>query len=365
MNDSILSLIKPPFKNPQLSRPDWTIDTSRDESLLWLNKNENPDLILNEKIQELISKVQKYAINTYPETAKIYKKLSLKHDLSPKNFLLTNGSDGAIRSVFELLIGPGDKVLHTVPTFAMYDVYSKIFGAEQISINYQSSPQGPLIDENKFLDLVATHRPKLVCLANPDSPTGTIFSVEKLRQLIDLTEQQNSALLVDEAYFPFYKETVIPYVQNYSHIFVARSFSKAWGCAGVRVGYLVGNEMIMEFFHKNRSMYEVGTLSSELIYHLLDYESEILKSVKRLEDGRDYFTKEMAALNFLVTKSYGNFLHVNFQDKESKIANALKSKVIYRRQSCPEECLKGYSRFSLATVEQFTEIVAEIKRSSV
>lgn len=361
MEKRFLKLAKPSYLNISLSRPDWTKDLTRDESKLWLNKNENPDPILNEKIKSLIGSVKNFAINTYPETAKIYEKLALMDGLTSKNFLLTHGSDGAIRAVFDVFVSPGDVVLHTNPTFAMYDVYSKMYGAKEVGFDYQYTDNGPQFNVDSFFDFIRTQKPKLVCLPNPDSPTGTILSENKMRELLRVTSETDSLLLIDEAYFPFYKTTVIKEINEFPNLLVCRSFSKAWGAAGFRVGYLAGHASLMELLHKSRPMYELSTFSSELINLLLDCRNDVLESVERLEAGRIYFTKELQAMGFVVTKSYGNFLHVNFGSSEAKIANALKDVVLYRTEFNNASCLKGFSRFSLATKEQFEIIVEKIK----
>lgn len=355
-------LVKKQFKGSTINRPDWTVDTSRNENVLWLNKNENLDPILNQKIVQLLQKVKPWAVNTYPENAKIYKKLAALNQLEPKNFLLTSGSDGAIRNTYEIFINPGDKVLHTNPTFAMYDVYSKIFAAEQVKIDYEYTPNGPKLPFEKFIQAIQQQRPKLVCLPNPDSPSGTVLTDEQMKTLLQVTLEQKTMLLIDEAYYPFYDKTVIQLVNEYPQLLISRSFSKAWGAAGVRVGYLVGNQKLIELIHKNRSMYELGTLSAEIIYLLLDLNNEVLASVHRLQEGRDYFKTELKKMGYLSTESFGNFLHVNFGADEAKIAQALKNTVLYRTEFGGANCLNGFSRFSLATKEQFKLIIDQIRQ---
>lgn len=355
-------LAKRQYTDGQIIRPDWTIDTSRDEKILWLNKNENLDPILNEKVNGILKKIKSFAINTYPENAKIYKKLSALDGLEPNNFILTAGSDGAIRNTFEVFIGPGDKVLHTHPTFAMYDVYCKMFGAEQIKVNYNYTPDGPSLNFNDFIDKIVETRPKLVCLPNPDSPTGTVLSDEQMQKLLITTLENKCLLLIDEAYYPFFPKTQLLKVNEFPQLLVCRTFSKAWGAAGVRVGYLTANKNLIEIIHKNRAMYEVGTLSAEIIYLLLDMSEDVMASVARQQEGRDYFTSELRTLGYKVTESKGNFLHVNFGHNESKIAQILKNTVLYRTEFGDANCLKGFSRFSLATKDQFELIIQKIRQ---
>jgi histidinol-phosphate aminotransferase len=356
-----VELAKAPYRNEKLNRPDWTQDVSRPAGPLWLNKNENSDPILNKKILSLIPQVKNLAVNTYPELAKIYKKLALIDKVLPSNLLLTHGSDGAIRAVFDVFVEVGDKVLRTEPTFAMYDVYCKSHGASELLMEYQYTPTGPRLDFQKFLDLIKAQKPKLVCLPNPDSPSGTVLTEKEMAQLLEVTHAGNSLLLIDEAYFPFYSQTLITKVTEYKNLLVCRSFSKAWGAAGLRVGYLAGDEALMKVLHKSRPMYELSTFSSELTYLLLDCWQDVLDSVTRLEQGREYFIQEMKALGYVTTVSHGNFLHVDFSKDEKAIAEVLKGLVLYRTDFNIASSLKGFSRFSLATRDQFEPIVQKIK----
>lgn len=355
-------LAKQQYSGKKITRPDWTVDTSRDEGLLWLNKNENLDPILNEKICGLLQKVKPWALNTYPENAKIYKKLAMLNQLDANQFLLTSGSDGAIRNVFEVFINSKDKVLYTNPTFAMYDVYCRMFDATPIKVDYDYTDRGPKLDFNKLIAAIKEHKPKLVCLPNPDSPSGTVLAREQMKTLLAVTLESQSLLLIDEAYFPFFPETQISQIKDFPQLLVARSFSKAWGAAGVRVGYLVSNKDLIEIIHKNRAMYEVGTLSAEIIYLLLDLFDDVMASVKRLQEGRDHFKSTLEKMGYVVTESHGNFLHVNFSKDEQKIAEALKKTVLYRTEFGDANCLKGFSRFSLGTKEQAERILEKIRQ---
>lgn len=361
-NLSILNLAKKAYLSESLSRPDWTVDVSRDEDLLWLDKNENIDPVLSEQLNTLLKNLKPFSVNTYPETAKVYKKLAEKNKMSPQNFLLTNGSDGSIRMVFDVFIDPGDKILHTNPTFAMYSVYSKMFGAQQIALDYEMAEGNPRINLDKFFQLIKTEKPKLVCLPNPDSPTGTVLNEKELNELIALTGDMNILLLIDEAYFPFYEKTVLPLVNTYSHLLVCRTFSKAWGAAGVRVGFLAGHPEVMKIIHKNRAMYELSTISTEFVNVLLDHEEWMQATVDRLKAGKLYFEKELNSLGFKTTTTHGNFIHVDFENKRKTIEDALKSIVLFR-STFKGTCLENHSRFSLGTKEQFEETIKVIRRA--
>jgi len=141
---------------------------------LWLDKNENLDPILMELTHEVLRNIPSLYLATYPESGKLYLKLAKWVGVSAESLLLTPGSDGAIRLVFESFVEHNDKVIHTVPTFAMYPIYSSMFGAKVIELHYKPTEDGPQLKLDAIIEAVKKHRPKLLCIPNPDSPTGTV-----------------------------------------------------------------------------------------------------------------------------------------------------------------------------------------------
>jgi histidinol-phosphate aminotransferase len=349
--------LKTALTSSALTRPDWTTGAYRDKSALWLDKNENLDPQFLEFTKGILHSLDPLALCTYPECAPLYKKISQKFGISDRRLLLTAGSDGAIRMVFEAFIDPGDLVLHTAPTFAMYSVYSKMYGAKELSWEYAASAAGPDLRFEDFLNYISEQKPKLVCLPNPDSPTGTVLTAEQMSRLIKHTRELNCLLLVDEAYFPFYSETVI-HLES-PNLLVARTFAKAWGLAGLRIGFLAASTELMPFLHKVRPMYEVNTLAVMMMEKMLDCESEMKASVERLQKGKNYFLNEMERLGYKTLRGHGNFSHVAFGSDQKEIVSEL-SKTVLFRPDFNEACLKGYSRFSSTTVELFQNVVEQI-----
>ena len=350
--------IKELFDN-KFIRPDSCNSIPRDPNLIWLDKNECFDPEFNIFTRSLLNDLPGDTLYTYPEMSSLYKKIAYLTDCEIESHLLTHGSDGAIRLVFQAFVQPGDIVLHTNPTFAMYSVYCKMFGANEILINYQNSLEGPIIDFTFLKTLIIEKRPKLFCLPNPDSPTGTIFKYEEIIELIELCNSCNTIMLIDEAYHPFYEKTYITYTKKFKNLIVARTFAKAWGLAGLRIGYLVSHPEISIFMKKLRPMYEVGTISVNFMNLMLDHVDEMHKSVNRLLEGKKYFLKELQKLNFKTLDTKGNFVHVNFGDNSNLIHAKLENIVLYRK-NFTEVSLSGFSRFTLTTREIFTKIITDI-----
>ena len=195
-------IFKPKLQKVQ--RPNWTTSQSRDINKLWLDKNENSDKLLLKEIKKLFNQIKVSAIFSYPDLSRLYKKLAKNLKVNPKNLLITAGSDAGIKAVFEAFINDGDAVARTNPTFAMYSVYSKVFNVKEILLDYEKTAQGPKIYLKKIIKIILSNKPKLICLPNPDSPTGHSFSSNEIKTLLQKTRKTGSLVLIDEAYYPFY-----------------------------------------------------------------------------------------------------------------------------------------------------------------
>src|SRR5690606_33207279 len=185
------------------------------------------------------------------------------------------------------------------------------------------------------------------------------------KAILDACERVGAIFLVDEAYHPFYPQSVISLIESRPALVVARTFSKAWGLAGIRLGYLAGHPETIAFVHKLRPMYEVGALSIAVMEKAILHPEAMEASVKRLERGRAYFVKAVEDLGYRTIQTRGNFQHVSFGADAEMVHRALQGAVLYRRDFA-EPCLIGFSRFSLTTESNFEHlisIIAKAKRS--
>lgn len=346
--------------NPDLQRPSALKSKPRNLDQLWLDKNENLDPVMMQLTREVLQEIPPWGLATYPEAGEVYRKLARWVGVRPEALLLTPGSDGAIRLTFEAFVEDGDAVIHTSPTFAMYPVYSQMFGAAVHRIEYRPTEAGPYLDPAQIIRGVRDFKPKLLCLPNPDSPTGTVLPAEALREILTECEAAGTVFLLDEAYHPFYDWSAVPWTEHSRHLVIARTFAKAWGAAGLRVGYAVGHPDTIALLHKMRPMYEVSTLAVEFMSRMLDRGSEMLQAVARINEGKAFFVEEMRALGFKVLPTAGNFTHVAFGLAGPVIHAALADRVLYRA-SFSDHCLAGYSRFTVAPRATMAKVVGLIK----
>jgi histidinol-phosphate aminotransferase len=344
-----------------LVRPDWTLGGNRDPRLLWLDKNENTDPVLQAVVFRVLAEMDPRSVAIYPDAAPLYHKLAEYLGVSPHSLVLAQGSDGVIGSVFRSFVGEGDVVLLTNPTYAMYQVYAGMFGAITAGLEYSAGVDGPMLQPAAVIDQIRTRRPKLVCLPNPDSPTGTVIEPDALRAIVLSAREAGSMMLIDEAYYPFYEHTVVPWVSEFPNLVVARTFSKAWGLTGLRLGYGIASPAVAALLQKFRPNYEVNSVAVAMALRMIsEFEPDMRASVARLNAGRDGFLTAMRGMGLRTLESRGSFCHVAFGKFAERIHGSLGDMVLYR-QDFNVPCLKGFSRFSSTTRELFDPVIGRIR----
>ena len=302
----------------KIKRPDWTKQIVRSKSKVWVDKNENSDEFIGALNLSYLNKIDKNLIFAYPDLGKLYLLLSKNLKINYKNILLTNGADGAIKLVFDTFNKKKKfTVLRFEPSFAMYKIYSKIYSTKEIVINFKKKIDKPEIDYNQIIIKIQKLKPDLLLIANPNSPTGTIINKKKMLGLIRTANKNKCKILLDEAYYPYSKTTLINEINNYKNLIVVRSL-KAFGLSGLRVGYLVSNKNFVEKVSSYRPLYEINSIGAFLFLELLKNYTKVKKSISNLLLARNYFIKELNKRNIKFLKSFGNFTHIKIEKIEIK-----------------------------------------------
>ena len=286
------------IQNPQGNR----------ENYLRLDKNERTVPLPNEIIRTANQSLTNDALCVYPETSQLIETIAHFHSVDPSKILLTAGSDAAIKSCFETFMEWGEELVTLTPTFAMVDVYAKLFGAQNNKINYNGDLE---LDYNALLGSIS-NRTRLIVIANPNSPTGTTIRQARLLELAKRALEVNSFLVIDEAYYPFSTETAIDLLEDFDNIAIARSFSKAMGLATVRGGYLIGSEKAIEYIGRWRPMYEINGFAVAYGMALFKHWDQVEKYAMEVREAREWFATKLRSLGYQVFPSDANFLLVRF-----------------------------------------------------
>jgi histidinol-phosphate aminotransferase len=182
-----------------------------------------------------------------------------------------------------------------------------------------------------------------------------------LKKVVEKAHAAGVVALIDEAYYPFYSGTMLPYIRDYDNMVVTRTFSKAYGLAGLRLGYIAGSESLIDLLKKVRPMYEVTGVAVHFGRYILDHADAVETYVKQVEEGKQYLADAMSKLAFETHPTHANFMHVRIPDESLRetITERLAAQdiLITGRQGPPlEDCI----RISLGPVEQMKTVASAI-----
>lgn len=340
--------IKPHLKNLYRTVP----DEKRRGSYLRLDMNENVSGLPQDLVREVLDKIDPEFLATYPEYRDFQKKIAAYNNLQPENICLSNGSDAAIKYIFDAYVSSGDKILVTDPTFAMYFVYCEMFDAKPVVITYR---QDLLFPEKNFIDGISPDI-RLAIIVNPNNPTGSIVENDKLITIIEKAARNNVLMIIDEAYFYFYPETLIEQVKRFENLIVLRTFSKLLGMASLRFGYAAACPAIVENLRKVRPTYDVNGLAVLLAERILDDHAVIKALIRETEEGKSYLIERLSGAGIEFRKGYANFVLIKCFNRVDEIVKRLADENILVQGGFKQEFLKDYIRVTVgnrAIMERF------------
>jgi histidinol-phosphate aminotransferase len=268
------------------------------------------------------------------------------------------GIDGVMDTIAKIFFEKGDEVIIPIPTFSLYESLVKIAGAKAVYL-----PRDP--DANygiPALDIIAASNDKtrMIFLASPNNPTGNRITGDDVRTLAESVPK--AMIAVDEAYVEFAKKSLVKVVNDCENVLVLRTFSKAFGLAGLRVGYAVLPEWLVSIYKKVSLPFTVNNVALTAAIAALKDKEHLRKSIELVKEGRPYLIENLQGL-FRVYLSQANFVLVDVAPKTSYgVATALERKGITVRD-CSSFRGAGESliRISVGTQEQNEKVVAALK----
>ncbi|MFA5147184.1 MAG: histidinol-phosphate transaminase [Candidatus Omnitrophota bacterium] len=305
---------------------------------LRLEKNERVTPFSTGFWKKAAGRITQECVMAYPEPERLYKKLSAFHGYGVDHFMLTAGSDAAIRHAFDLCVKPGDGVVTLKPTFAMVEVYCELYGAGK---RFAGFDKDLTLDTKKLLNDI-DEKVSLVVIANPNSPTGTYIELPMMKKIVAKAEGAGAVVLIDEAYHGFCPKTSISLIEDHDNVMVTRTFSKACGLAGARIGYIAASPVLTALLYKFRPMYEASGPAVILAEEVLDNWEEVRKYLVGTKLGEKYLIRELDRLGFRYVSTVSNFIHIDFGTKKEKALASFKKADIRVRSGLP---IKGYETF--------------------
>ncbi|MGD0566904.1 MAG: histidinol-phosphate transaminase [Candidatus Sulfotelmatobacter sp.] len=291
----------------------------------------------------------------YPEREPVEIKVADFLGLDSSQVLLTNGVDEAIHLLCSTYLEPGDEAIVVVPTFAMYAIFAQVEGARMVAVLSGKNFAFPLEDLLSRIN----QRTRLIALANPNNPTGSVVTCEILLQVARAAPQ--AAVLVDEAYFEFHGETILSQRNWPPNLFVARTFSKAYGLAGLRIGILAGDATQISMVRRVTSPYNVNTVALAVLPEALRDQAYVDRYVSEVKRGRDLLQQELSALELHYWPSHANFVLVRIGRAYAGFIQALRARGILVRDRNSDPGCEGCVRLTVGSLEHTRTLIGALR----
>jgi len=325
---------------------------------LRLDKNERVVPFEQEFMSEIIKDMTSEALCAYPEVEPFYHLLAKHLGVHVNQLFVTAGSDAAIRHCFDLFVSPGDKVIVLDPTFAMVDVYCGLFNARRYAVGYDA---GLNLQMDRMLDGIDEDT-ALVVIANPNSPTGTLVDEDSLRTILGRARESHVPVLVDEAYYGFCLQSALPLLPEYENLIISRTFSKAFGLAGMRVGCLISSQFITDLLYRFRPMYEVNSLGIHFASKLIDEYDMVRRHLAQVSSGKKYLHEELERLGLDYLQSHTNFVHIDMGERLALVKDAFKQEGVLVRGGLPIAGYETFLRVTIGPVDSMARVVSILKK---
>ncbi|WP_158821811.1 histidinol-phosphate transaminase [Granulicella sp. S156] len=326
----------------------------RDALRLDFNENTNsPSPRVFAKLQKLTSE----GLTIYPERQPVERIVATHFGLDVDQVLLTNGVDEAIHLMACAFLDEGDEALICTPTFFMYDVSISMMTSGLRKVQTDDTLTFPF---ERFLAAI-TPKTKLIIVASPNNPTGATVSREHLLAIAAAAPQ--AVLMVDEAYFHFHGETTLGDVGSVPNLIVARTFSKAYGLANLRIGMVVGDARLIGFLRKVSSPYNVNGVALAVLPEALADEDYLNWYILQVHQGRERVFTALEELGVRTWPSASNFILMDIGTKHKELVAAMRKRGVLLRDRSTDPGCNGYVRITIGVEEHVTRGIAALRES--
>ncbi len=281
--------------------------------LIRMDRNEDVAAWEPDRLNDLLAGISPSDLAAYHDADSLEAKIAEWRGCQPGNILVTAGSSEALGLVFETYVDEGDTIVGLEPSYGLYEVFSAKCGGRYIGIPYDGSLN---LDVTTFISQIRAHAPSLVVVANPNQPTGGYLSSSDLRQLATESLSSGAVLLVDEAYFLFCDVTASDMFHTFPNLVVTQTFSKAFGLAGLRVGYCVSSVERINEIQKLSGLTRSNALGLRAAEYVLDNLSWAMTRVEEVRRGRRFLIEELCKLRIKTFDSATNFVLLDCESLE-------------------------------------------------
>ncbi len=306
-------------------------------------------------VRRALAKLTTKQLAMYPEYQEPTRRIARYFGVRPKELLLTNGGDDALRVFFDTFVEPGTSILICEPTFPMYRYYAEIYAARISVLRYGSEMEFPL----EGVIAALRKKPRVLFIANPNNPTGTLLQKEELLRI--LKAATHTAVVMDEAYAEFSGFSVVRWIKKYPQLFVARTFSKVAGLAALRLGAVIACEESLALVRRAMPPFPVNLAALVATEAAVADRPTSQRYVNEVKSLRAWFTKELDKLGVKTYPSAGNFLLANFGPSGLALFRKLEKQGILLRERS-KDIGPGFVRITIGTQSEMRRLLKTIRK---
>jgi histidinol-phosphate aminotransferase len=323
---------------------------------LRLDFNENT-FAASPKVIERLRQTTAEGLTKYPEREGVERIVAAHFGLAADQVLLTNGVDEAIHLVCAAFLEEGDEAIISTPTFFMYDVSVSMMTAGLKKVQADATLEFPY---TRVLEAI-TPKTKLIIVASPNNPTGAVVSRDHLLAICAAAPQ--AVVMVDEAYYHFHGETTMGDIAAVPNLIVARTFSKAYGLASLRIGMLAGNADLMKYVRKVSSPYNVNGVALDCLPAALADDAYVRWYAEQVHAGRARMLDGLREMGVEFFPSHANFVLMKIGPKHGELVKAMRARGVLLRDRSADPGCDGFVRITIGVEEHVTRGLTALKAS--
>ena len=331
----------------------YTIARYKQDFILKLDMNENT-LGCSPHVTSLIQSLTPDEFSKYPTYGEVEEKIAKFFSLKTEQVLITNGGDAGINCTYSAYVSENDEVIYTVPSYVMYKLDAIRRKAKIVQVTYDEKWVYPT---EKVLAAI-TDKTKMIVICSPSNPTGELVAEKDICRICE--KAPHAMILLDEAYWRFANrepKSLSHLINRYDNITIMHTFSKDYGLAGIRIGYLLSNPTNLQYIHRSMDPFAVNNVAVEAAKAAIDDQEFVLDYVNKMNEGKKYFNNAIKSISKEVYDTHANFsfFYVGPQF-EFYFAKLMKHNIKIRRYP-NNPILEGYLRPTMGSVEQMKKLL--------
>ena len=330
------------------------------DNLIKLNTNENP-YPPSPKVLEILKNTADSSLRLYPDpnSQKLKQAIANYYQIKDNQVFVGNGSDEVLAHTFVALLKQTQPILLPDISYSFYPVYCQLFAVQYqpipLDINFQ-------ININDYLEFKDNGG---IIFPNPNAPTGQLLSLDQIERL--LQKNTHSVVVIDEAYIDFGGESAVKLIDSYDNLLVIQTFSKSRSLAGLRVGFAMGNQLLIEALERVKNSFNSYPLDKFALNGAtaaIEDSDYFIKIKEKILASRDYLAKEMSCLGFKVIPSSANFIFVSHPVYQAEdLALFLRQQGIIVRHF-KQHRIENYLRITIGTQQECEALMESLNKYS-